>query len=65
MNLPLVGVSRRIARCAGSGETIKASEAYIVHPELIDYVSPTGRSLKIWTRPHYHLNCERKFKCAS
>lgn len=54
MHYPLNRVSRRISRCRRCGGTIKASEAYYVQPELVDYISPRGRTLKVWTRPHFH-----------
>jgi hypothetical protein len=49
-------VTRHIQRCHRCGGTIKASEAYVVKPQLAHRTSDTGRELNVWTRPHFHLD---------
>jgi hypothetical protein len=55
-------MTRHIQNCRRCGATIKASEAYVVKPELVTRINSRGRHFHIWTRPHYHLDatiCER------
>jgi hypothetical protein len=54
--------ARHIQNCHRSGSTIKASEAYLVKPELVTRINSRGRRFYVGTRPHYHLDntiCER------
>jgi hypothetical protein len=54
--------ARHIPNCQRCGVTIKASEAYIVRPELVTRFNSRGRRFSSWTRPHFHVDqtiCER------
>jgi hypothetical protein len=55
-------VTRHIQNCSRCGATIKASEAYVVKPELMTRINSRGRHFHIWTRPAYHADttiCEK------
>jgi hypothetical protein len=44
-------------RCVRCGSTIKAGQAYVVRPELVTRINSRGRRFNMWTKPHYHTNC--------
>lgn len=53
---------RHIQNCHRCGSTIKASEAFVVKPELVTRTNSRGRAFHIWTRPAYHADttiCEK------
>ena len=54
---------RHIQHCHRCGTTIKASDAYVVKPELVTRINSRGRRFQLWTRPHFHLDatiCDNK-----
>ena len=54
--------ARHIQNCHRCGATIKASESFIVKPELVTRINSSGHRFTVWTRPAYHLDttiCER------